>query len=227
MRGLAFPSNTASDRETSYEYGTPARNLDDIPIDPALGGPEIQQHGNSAAYPNDEQVNLILAYHSRQTRRRVSSIFGILFNSHFQAQTQFPAHEAEPTQQQSYLIAQQFSQAPQGDPLDPRPDYVPVEEPQPPPPSKPVRRKRKPRREEECSFCQGDDNKNKNGEPELMLTCHECGRSGEIQTIPIYGSSDLLFSRPSELYGAIRCRRWLVTVVSMEMHRMQELRNLQ
>lgn len=38
MRGLAFPSTAVYDRETSYEYGTPFSNPDDIPIDPALGG---------------------------------------------------------------------------------------------------------------------------------------------------------------------------------------------
>jgi hypothetical protein len=40
MRGLAFPSSAISDREPSYEYGTP-NNADDIPIDPALGAPAI------------------------------------------------------------------------------------------------------------------------------------------------------------------------------------------
>jgi hypothetical protein len=41
MRGLPFPSNVVFDRETSYEYGTPVANVDDIPIDPALVGPPI------------------------------------------------------------------------------------------------------------------------------------------------------------------------------------------
>jgi hypothetical protein len=42
MRGLPFPSNATFDRETSYaDYGTPLTNVDDIPIDPALGGPAI------------------------------------------------------------------------------------------------------------------------------------------------------------------------------------------
>jgi hypothetical protein len=41
MRGLAFPSNVEFERETSHEYGTPFTNGDDIPIDPALGGPAI------------------------------------------------------------------------------------------------------------------------------------------------------------------------------------------
>lgn len=41
MRGLAFPSHAVFDREPSYEYGTPLSTVDDIPIDPALGGPAI------------------------------------------------------------------------------------------------------------------------------------------------------------------------------------------
>lgn len=35
------------------------------------------------------------------------------------------------------------------------------------------------RREEECGFCQGNDAKNKDDEPETMVSCEECGRSGE------------------------------------------------
>jgi hypothetical protein len=41
MRGLPFPQDAAFERETSYEYGTPTSNLDDIPIDPALADPLI------------------------------------------------------------------------------------------------------------------------------------------------------------------------------------------
>jgi hypothetical protein len=41
MRGLPFPQDAAFERETSYEYGTPASNFDDIPIDPALADPLI------------------------------------------------------------------------------------------------------------------------------------------------------------------------------------------
>lgn len=48
MRGLAFPSNPPADRETSYEYGTPNAQGDDIPIDPALGiaaiDPALMEH---------------------------------------------------------------------------------------------------------------------------------------------------------------------------------------
>jgi hypothetical protein len=33
-------------------------------------------------------------------------------------------------------------------------------------------------REEECGFCQGNDSKNQDGDPEPMVSCEECGRSG-------------------------------------------------
>lgn len=37
MRGLAFPTDAAFNRELSYEYGTPISTVaEDIPIDPAL-----------------------------------------------------------------------------------------------------------------------------------------------------------------------------------------------
>lgn len=41
MPGLAFPADVAFDRETSYEYGIPVNNGNNIPIDPALGGQVI------------------------------------------------------------------------------------------------------------------------------------------------------------------------------------------
>ncbi|TFY75592.1 hypothetical protein EWM64_g8421, partial [Hericium alpestre] len=55
MRTLPFPSEPAFAREVSYEYGTPASNTDDIPIDPALAGPPIDpalQHWPDAS-PNE------------------------------------------------------------------------------------------------------------------------------------------------------------------------------
>lgn len=58
MRGLAFPSNAVFDREASYEYGTPFGNVDDIPIDPALGGPAIDPAlMEEGAAVNDVQVS--------------------------------------------------------------------------------------------------------------------------------------------------------------------------
>jgi hypothetical protein len=37
MTGLAFPSNALSDRETSYEYGTPHNNEGDAHVEPVPG----------------------------------------------------------------------------------------------------------------------------------------------------------------------------------------------
>lgn len=82
----------------------------------------------------------------------------------------------------------QYSDGPQGDPFAPQPPqiYYAIEIDQPVLLSKPVKRKRKPRREHECGFCQGDDRKNKEGHPELMATCSECGRSGTVIIINVY-----------------------------------------
>ncbi|KAF9000600.1 hypothetical protein BDQ17DRAFT_1245247 [Cyathus striatus] len=151
MRGLAFPSNATFNRETSYEYGTPTSNIDDIPIDPALATVETDPAPTTGS----------------ETLRRAQ------VTPTFQPFTQ-PEEDA-------YERARQYSQAPQGDPFAPQPiaPYLDVvDEPPPPPPPKPTRRKRKITREEECSFCQGNDASNTNGEPEQMLTCNECGRSG-------------------------------------------------
>ena len=73
----------------------------------------------------------------------------------------------------------QYSQGPQGDPFAPQlpPPFFPIEQQQLLPTPKP-KRKRRIRREEECGFCQGNDTRNTMGDPELMLTCHMCGRSG-------------------------------------------------
>ncbi|KAJ7678480.1 hypothetical protein B0H17DRAFT_944489 [Mycena rosella] len=73
----------------------------------------------------------------------------------------------------------QYSEAPQGDPFAPQPEYhpIPQDEPPPSPPPKPVRRKRGPL---QCNFCHGTGRSSKNqaGRTERMATCHECGKSG-------------------------------------------------
>lgn len=100
---------------------------------------------------------------------------------------------------------QQYSEGPQGDPFAPQATlaYFPIEAEPPPPPAKPIKRKRKARREEECGFCQGDDAKNKEGQPETMVTCTECGRSGEGLWIRLRLEIDHFGAhRPSKLYGA-------------------------
>lgn len=179
MRGLAFPPNAVSDRETSYEYGTPVSNADDIPIDPALGGipidPAIMGQDSGSSYhqvSRRRQVSEDALMPDHTTRR-------VVYNDDPQSISQ-PQQEftRPPSPPQHYLQAPQYSDAPQGDPFAPQPSYFPVQEEQPLPTPKPVKRKRKPRREEECGFCQGDDSKNKSGESEPMVTCDECGRSG-------------------------------------------------
>jgi hypothetical protein len=84
-----------------------------------------------------------------------------------------------------YAPVRQYSEGPQGDPFAPQPPptYFPVEAEQPIVPQKPARRKKRPRKEEVCGFCDGDDTKNKEGQPELMITCDECGRSGNARSI--------------------------------------------
>lgn len=72
---------------------------------------------------------------------------------------------------------------PQGPPPEPQMLLPPLEEDehQPPPPrhqQKKPRRVKRPRREKNCGFCQGSDERNKEGVPEAMLSCSNCGRSG-------------------------------------------------
>lgn len=91
MRGLAFPTNAAFDRETSYDHGTPSAKVDDIPIDPALSGPAIEPAilgGENGM--NDAPVSLHGIPTLRSTRRvstrglrdiRVRNRFNISFLS--------------------------------------------------------------------------------------------------------------------------------------------------
>lgn len=80
---------------------------------------------------------------------------------------------------------QQYSQGPQGDPFAPQvvEQYMPIEPTPGLPPPLPLksRRRRKIRREEECGFCNGNDQLNTTtNQSEQMATCIECGRSGEF-----------------------------------------------
>ncbi|KAF5382131.1 hypothetical protein D9615_004309 [Tricholomella constricta] len=173
MRGLAFPVNAAFDRETSYEYGTPVTNPDDIPIDPALAGPVIDPALMGEGMDMVDQTA--------------------------PPEVQFPPHTIPPhpfPPPAQFNQVQQYSDGPQGDPFAPQPlpMYFPVEVEPPISPPKPVKRKRKPARERECGFCQGNDRKNKAGQPELMATCDECGRSGHPSCMELPGLGDILRS---------------------------------
>ncbi|KAI0058778.1 hypothetical protein BV25DRAFT_1890871 [Artomyces pyxidatus] len=170
MRGLPFPQGAAFDRETSYEYGTPISNVDEIPIDPALAGPPIDP-----ALSGWESVPAHI-------------------------QNGFQALPPGFTSQHP-----EYSQGPQGDPFAPAPPplyFAP--ESQEPPPSKPVKKKRKVRRERECGFCQGNDKKNSQGEPEAMVSCDECGRSGHPTCMDLGEIGDQLHSYT---WSCIECKK--------------------
>lgn len=96
-----------------------------------------------------------------------------------QSHAQVPCLQTQTQPSPDEYRVRQYSQGPQGDPFAPQivGPFFPVEHEPPVPPQKP-KRKRRVRREEECSFCQGNDKRNKNGDPEPMATCDECGRSG-------------------------------------------------
>ena len=69
MRGLAFPPNADADRETSYEYGTPISNVDDIHIDPALSSAAI----DPALMMESDGVNVLHVRWSRAYVQRDAS----------------------------------------------------------------------------------------------------------------------------------------------------------
>lgn len=169
MRGLPFPQGAAFERETSYEYGTPASNLDDIPIDPALADPPIDPA--LQAFP--------VKFDSDQADGPLS------------LPTNTPHHIRE------------YSQGPQGDPFaQPLPPeyFSPVADV---PNTKPPKKKRKVRREPNCGFCGGNDKKNNIGEPEEMVSCNECGRSGHPTCMDLDTVATLVRSYP---WKCVECK---------------------
>jgi hypothetical protein len=102
-----------------------------------------------------------------------------------QAQTEIPYPEQRLPLPDLYDLARQYSEGPQGDPFAPQPPptFFPIVTEQPFLPQKPARRTKRPRKEETCGFCNGDDTKNKMGQPEVMITCDECARSGNTHNI--------------------------------------------
>lgn len=150
-------------------------NVDDIPIDPALRGAI-----DPALMVEGESMIV------EQSHAQVPC---------FQTQTQPSPDE--------YRV-RQYSQGPQGDPFAPQivGPFFPVEHEPPVPPQKP-KRKRRVRREEECSFCQGNEKRNKNGDPEPMATCDECGRSGHPSCMELAEIGHVLISYP---WKCIECK---------------------
>ncbi|KAF7330289.1 Histone acetyltransferase [Mycena venus] len=159
MRGLAIPvpANAEFDREQSNEYGTEFSNNDD----------NIPIDPALVGTPIDPAL---LGDNMDQQNQPADT-----------EPARSPPHQVPPNH------FTQYSQAPQGDPFAPQPEYHPIaDEPPPPSPSKPARRRRGPPRERECGFC----GQKKAGQTERMATCHDCGRSAHpscLQLAPSIG----------------------------------------
>lgn len=67
------------------------------------------------------------------------------------------------------------------------------------------KRERKPRREPNCSFCLGNDDRNKEGTPEQMLSCFKCGRSGHPSCLEIAYISSTVSSYSWECIECKKC----------------------
>ncbi len=50
-----------------------------------------------------------------------------------------------------------------------------------------------------CDFCQGSDELNREGQPERMISCHRCGRSGHPSCLGM---------KTSRLINAVRSYPW-------------------
>ncbi|KAG0708178.1 hypothetical protein DFH29DRAFT_1065885 [Suillus ampliporus] len=174
MRSLPFPAAATFDTELPSEHGTPSSHTSDIPIDPVLAGsPPIDP-----AIMSNEAIQLIVSEQGPPIHILEDFI------------THHPRHYSqEPSQ---------YDQGPRGDPFAPQPPapYLHIPKEVVPPPPKPQKKKRKPRREPECGFCQGDDKKNKEGDPEVMVTCEECGRSGHPSCLQLGAIADTIRPYP-------------------------------
>ncbi|KAG2341338.1 hypothetical protein BDR05DRAFT_936380 [Suillus weaverae] len=173
MRSLPFPVAATFDHEVPSEHGTPFSPASDIPIDPALAGPL----SIDPAIMGDEAARLNVSEQGPPV---------------YIPEDFIPPHPRHYSQEPS-----QYDQGPRGDPFAPQPaPYLHIQEEVVLPPTKPPKRKRKPRREPECGFCQGDDKKNKGAEPEVMVTCEECGRSGHPSCLQLGAIADTIRSYP-------------------------------
>ncbi|KAJ4480048.1 hypothetical protein J3R30DRAFT_3288344 [Lentinula aciculospora] len=153
MKGYALSVAPESESATSEDNGTPKSNLDDIPIDPAL-----------MDWADTQQI---FTEQNGMYQEIVSSIA-------FQA-LEFPQLV------ETDHFMREYSQGPQGDPFAPQPQPVffqpSLDQPQLLPSQKSMKRKRKQKRDSLCDSCSGDDAANKDGEPEIMLSCIDCGRN--------------------------------------------------
>ncbi|KAI0329070.1 hypothetical protein GY45DRAFT_920930 [Cubamyces sp. BRFM 1775] len=209
MVGLPFPNSAVDYREQSWDTGTPFSNGGgDIPIDPALSEPPLDPAlmAESGVYGNIEvcvaRVARRLSNFATRKWRNASRRVPHVCTLRVEGRADLPAPQTPqpppPYPSYAYSRVQQYPQGPQGDPFaQPPPVYVPMEEPvEPVPlPAKPFKkRKRPPAREEECGFCHGNDSRNKNGDPELMVSCVDCGRSGHPSCMGLDNMGDAMRS---------------------------------
>ncbi|GAW07781.1 histone acetyltransferase mst2 [Lentinula edodes] len=184
MRASALSIVPESEPATSDDHGTPMSNLDDIPIDPAL---------------MDSADKLpIFAEH----------------NGSFQGISK--DHDEEPDEEQSAQLVEtdhfvrEYSQGPQGDPFAPQPQPVffqpPLDQPQLLPSQKSMKRKRKQKRDASCDACSGNDAGNRDGDPETMLSCVDCGRNCHPSCLSLkHMRVDALRSRPWKCAACKSC----------------------
>ncbi|KAJ3784655.1 hypothetical protein GGU10DRAFT_271005 [Lentinula aff. detonsa] len=155
MRASALLLVPESEPATSDDHGTPTSNLDDIPIDPTLMDSPDRQ---SMYFEQNGLFHEISKDHNEEPEEGQSAQFV-----------------------ESERFVREYSEGPQGDPFAPQPQPVffqpPFDQPQLLPSQKSMKRKRKQKRDTLCDACSGDDSGNKDGEPEIMLSCVDCGRN--------------------------------------------------
>ncbi|KAJ3995087.1 hypothetical protein F5050DRAFT_1769833 [Lentinula boryana] len=174
MRASALLLVPEFEPATSDDHGTPTSNLDDIPIDPTLMDSPDKQ---SMHFEQNGLFHEISKDHNEEPEEGQSARFV-----------------------GSERFVREYSEGPQGDPFAPQPQPVffqpPFDQPQLLPSQKSMKRKRKQKRDALCDACSGDDTGNKDGEPEIMLSCVDCGRNCHPSCLPLkHMSVDALRSR--------------------------------
>ncbi|KAG8748277.1 hypothetical protein FRC10_007667 [Ceratobasidium sp. 414] len=159
---------------------------DYIPIDPALLSGSEGIPPNGVAFHADEHAPDLYAYPPPEAPSHPFTL---------QQPPSLPEHQYSLFSTFSDIappppLEEQQLQAPQLPPTPPL-SYI---QPKPTTAKRPRKRERiqKPVPEPECSFCQGDDQKNKYGVAEPMVSCASCGRSGHPTCIQIPQLADVI-----------------------------------
>lgn len=193
MDGLPSANGESTYGEPSWDRTTPFTTGGDIPIDPALSEPPLdpvlmEEDGVSG----DMEVSAfwlrikMFLVHDAEVAERVASRSCLHTargspKSHLlsrQTQQSPPLYDPlHPPRVELYL------QGPQGDPFpEPLPLYVPVQE-EIPTHAKPLKKRKRPlARESACQFCKSHKS-DKDGNPEQIVSCKDCGISGKLPTL--------------------------------------------